>query len=257
VASVPLNSQMIQLLENHSYTTAESFQEAIKGLRVRVINDGNPTMLTVNLSASATRMTTYYTYCNGADTIYRTYDFIVAQSAAHYNQFKNHYAGSLALFNEQPSDSIEGSQYLYLCPMGGTNVKVSFDAFVRQFKENHPYAIIHYAELLLPVSDISEVDRPDLVVALKCYNDGTTVSIPDLYDSYTSSGYDGKYDSDRGLYRLRITQHLQKIMNSGMDLGTLLVLNGRRSSPYHAIVNGTDPAQTSNNPIRIEFVYSE
>ena len=78
-----------------------------------------------------------------------------------------------------------------------------------------------------------------------------------MFDAYTSSGYDGRYNEASGCYRLRITQHFQKIVKSGMDLGTLLVLNDRRSSAMHTVINGSNATLTVSNPIRIQFVYSE
>lgn len=257
VAAMRFNSNFLPFLNNRSYDNSADFVEQVKGIRIRLVNDGTPLMATVNLAASATKLTVYYRYVNSEDTISRTYDFVVSSSAPHFNQYKNTYFGSLATFNTNTADSLDGSRYLYLSPMGGTNIKVNFNAFVSQFRSQHPYAVIHYAELLLPVADISPADKPDLIAAFKCFSDGAVASIPDMYDTYTHSGYDGKYDSDKGYYRLRITQHFQKIVKSGMDLGTLLVLNGRRSSALRTVINGSDLTATSGNPIRIEFVYSE
>lgn len=257
VVSMNLNENFLALVRNQRYGSAEEFEEMMKGVRIRLVNDGTPMMATVNLAASATRLTTYYRYINGSDTIARTYDFVVSQTAPHFSRFVNNYSGSLATFNANTADSVDGSRYLYLSPMGGTNIKVNFNAFVQQFSQLHPYAVIHYAELLMPVADIAPADKPDMIVAFKCYNDGTVVSIPDIYDTYTYSGFDGKYNADQGYYRMRITQHLQKIVKSGMDLGTLLVLNGRRSSALRTVINGSDPTMTANHPICIRFVYSE
>ena len=78
-----------------------------------------------------------------------------------------------------------------------------------------------------------------------------------MYDAFTYKGFDGTYDNTKGYYRMRITQHLQKIMREGRDFGTLLVINGRRSSPARIKLNGASSAATANNPIRIEFIYSE
>ena len=161
------------------------------------------------------------------------------------------------MFNSSTTDSVDGNRYAYLCPMGGTNIKVYFDSFVSDFHRQHPFAVIHHAELILPIADVAPNSKPELLAAFKCYLDGYVVSIPDMYDTYTSAGYDGHYDAERRCYRMRITQHLQKMLNSGMDLGTLLVISGRRSSPEHTVINGADLTATSGNPIRIEFVYSE
>ena len=256
VASIRLNENFLSYVRNRSYADAAEFENAIKGIRVRLVNDGTPQSATINLAASSTKISTYYRYANVSDTIARTYDFVISQSAPHFSQFKNHYVGALSTFNSNTGDSIDGSRYLYLSPMGGTNVKINFDSFARQFHAEHPYAVIHYAELLLPVSDISPEAKPEMVAALKYTADGTLTNVQDMYDN-TFSGFDGKYNDGAGYYRLRITQHFQKIVKGSADYGTLLILNTRRSSPMRMVVNGTNPALTGNNPVRIEFVYSE
>ncbi len=257
VVNMKLNSNILSLLDNQTYLTAADFDQAMKGLRIRLVNDGTPQMATVNLAAAATRMTVYYAYQNEDESVYRTYEFTIGHSATHFSQYKNHYIGTLATFNSNRSDSIDGSRYVYLSPMGGTNVKLDFNAFVQQFKAAHPFAIIHYAELILPVADIAMDKKPELLAALKYYSDGTVVNIPDMYDALTYQGFDGSYNAETGCYRLRITQHLQKLIRNGVDYGTLLILSGRRSSAAHTILNGYDATATANNRIRIHFVYSE
>ena len=257
VIKIKLRQSFVSLLSNHNYTTADDFLAAVKGMRVRVVNDGTPVMAAVNLSAAATNITVFYTYDNEGEAIARTYNFSISTAVPHFTHFTSYYAGALSVFNTNTADSVEGSRYLYLSPMGGTNIKVNFDAFVRQFHQQHPFAVVHYAELLLPVADIAPDARPDVIAALKCYLDGEVSNIPDMYDTYTYSGYDGSYDAERGCYRLRVTQHMQKLVKSGSDLGTLLVINARRSSPNHTVINGYDRTATSGNPIRIHFVYSE
>ena len=116
--------------------------------------------------------------------------------------------------------------------------------------------MFHYAELQLPVADLSPAYKPDMVAALKLNADGSMSSVQDMYD-VSFSGYDGPYSENGKYYRLRITQHLQKMLKAGSDYGTLLVLNARRSSPARLVLNGTSPSATGNNPIRIRFVYSE
>ena len=256
VVSMRLNENFLAYVRNRSYASSTDFETAMKGIRVRLVNDGTPQAATVNLAAAGTGLGIYYRYANGSDTIARIYNFVVSQTAPHFCQFKNYYTGALATFNTNTGDSIEGSQYLYLSPMGGTNVKVNFNSFIQQFHVDHPYAVIHYAELQLPVASISPTQKPDMVAALKVNADGSLSSVQDMYD-ISFSGYDGTYSDNGGYYRLRITQHLQKMLKEGSDYGTLLVLNARRSSPARMVLNGTSPSATGNNPIRIRLVYSE
>ncbi|MBO4307398.1 MAG: DUF4270 family protein [Bacteroidales bacterium] len=255
VAHIKLDNRVLSYFVMKSYANADEFAEAFKGLRIRLVNDGTPMMATVNFAAAATRLSLYYAYVADTQYTYRYYDFTVGHDATHFMQFKNNYTGVLSTFNSNVNDSLLGTRYLYLSPMGGTNIKLYFDNFITQFKQQHPYAVIHSAELVLPVADISPVDKPGYIAAFKCYLDGTVVSIPDMYDNY--SGYGGKYDEQTNSFRLRITRHLQKMLTSGMDLGTLLVIDSRRSVPSHSVFNGFDATATSGDPIRIEFIYSE
>lgn len=257
VASMHLSNAFAALIDNHTYASADDFYNVLKGIRIRLVNDGTPVMAALNLGASSTRITTYYYYYNGGDTIYRTYEFVVGHDTPHFMQFKNSYKGDLACFNNGSADTLDGSRYLYLTPMGGTNLRLNFGQFVAQFHQDHPYATVHYAELLLPVADIATDEKPDLIAAFHYLADSSLVSVADLYDKYTGNGYDGTYDDDHLYYRIRITQHWQKLLRAGVDYGTLLVVNSRRSSPLRTVLNGSDSVATGGNPLRIHFVYSE
>ena len=74
-----------------------------------------------------------------------------------------------------------------------------------------------------------------------------------MMDITSMARFDGTYDASRNCYRLRVTQHLQGLLRAGVDHGTLLVLNSRRSSAARAIINGLS---ATNHP-RIEFIYTE
>ena len=62
------------------------------------------------------------------------------------------------------------------------------------------------------------------------------------------AGFDGTYLKDKNCYRLRISRHVQQLLRTQQDYGTLIVLNSRRSSALSVVVN---------KPIRIEFIYTE
>lgn len=256
IADMRLNDNFVSLIEDANLQSADDMVETLKGVRIRLLNDGSPVMATINLTASATRVTTHYRYITGGDTMARQYEFTIGHSAPHFSRFVNNYSGSLAAFMGGGADSLAGNRYLYLFPMGGTNVKLDFGSFVRQFSSQHPLAVIHHAELLLPVADISPSDHPSTVAAFRCNSDGTLSSVPDYYDPYTFSGYDGGYDS-AGYYRIRITQHLQKLLRAGDDNGTVLALYEQLYDARRVVFNGFDTSATSGNAVRLRFVYSE
>ena len=250
-----LNRHANALFEGKTYTKAE-FMAAVNGIRIRLVDNHHPAMMTVNFAAQNTKLTVYRKY-HDSDTSYETLQdgFSISTGARHFNHYSHHYIGNLATFNTNRKDSVAGGQHLYLDPMGGTRIKLDFDSCIKAFRAAHPNAVIHYAELLLPVSNDSPASNPpDDLLAFRCGID-TTAYVYDMIDPYVSSGYDGTCHQDNGYkyYRLRMTQHLQKLLRDGVDYGTLLVINSRRASAKRAVLNG----YAHSNPPRIAFVYSE
>lgn len=253
VVSLKLTPAFAALIENKNYSSSDEFEDAVKGFHISLDNSTGHYMAAINLAASATRLTVYYTYTSGGQGLYRTYDFAFGSNVPHFSHFSKNFIESLSTFNSNKQDSVRTLGQLYLCPLGGTNIKFNVDSFVRQFHKDHPLAIIHYAELVMPVSVETTTGHPESIAALKRFANGLVANIPDMYDIFTYSGFDGTYDSAKKCYRMRVTQHFQNLVREGRDYGTLLVISGRRTSMEHAIVNGDNVA----DPIRIEFVYSE
>ena len=256
-ARMRLDESINAYFTEQKYSSNDELADALKGLRIRILNDGKPVMANVNFASANTSLDVYYTYANASDSNKRVYNLIVCRSAVHFLQFKNHYDGAMEYFNTASNDSLDGSRYLYINPMGGTNINLNFTEFVADFHQKHPHAVIHMAELLLPVADVSPEQRPEVIASFKYNSEGVLYSIPDLTDAYTSLGYDGSYDATRGCYRMRVTQHLQKLVSEGTDRGMVLVLNSRRTSPLYAIAKGCDRALNGDDAVRIQFVYSE
>jgi len=225
---------------------SEEFIAATKGLRIRIVETSDEGMMSINFAALQTCMSAYYHY--GEDTNSYHYDFLVGSGAAHFTHFSHDYTGTAF-----GAAQIAGGTNLFLTPLAGYNVHLSFDNALQSFRRDHPLAVIHYAELLMPVSsDVTSLPMPDQIVVNRC-TDSTDTYIDDYIDAYTYHGYDGKYDSERGLYRARITEHFQNILREGRDPGMTLVLNSRRSSArYTKLLGSSDP-----NPVRIEIVYTE
>lgn len=255
VVRLKLSDDFAALLSNKSYDNGDAFEEAIKGFQISLApSTSQRNYVSINLSASNTRLSAYYTYDNNTgNPAPRTYDFAFGTDVFHFSHFDKNFTGACSTFNTNKTDSI-GGRVLFLSPMGGTNIRFNIDSYVRKFHQEHPLAIIHYAELILPVNQAnSSSDHPDALAAIKIYPNGVVANVPDMYDPITYSGFDGTYDADNKCYRMRITQHLQDIMRDGRDNGTLIVLSGRRTTCQHAAINGT----TEADPIRVAFVYSE
>ena len=228
--------------------TGDEFLAAAKGLAVSIVGDADQGMLSINFATTATCLTAYYHY--GTDTLGYTYDFLFGGGVAHFTHFTHDYSGT-ALAG---ADSIDGSQELYLQPLAGYNALLNFDSVVRKFHEDHPLAVIHHAELLMPVASTAPAERPGQLVALASDENGALSLIPDYTDAYTYRGFDGTYDESRNLYRIRITQYLQRLLREGPTGGINILLDARRSSALTTILTGP---QSANDKPRIVFVYTE
>ena len=235
--------------------TYEDFFDYSKGIAIKLA-DNSQTAITVDLSASNTTLRLYYHTDNVDSTL--QFIFTINGSAGHSMYFAHDYTGTaLAPFANNRKDSINGTDRLYLEPLGGTRVRLGFQSFLDRFRKKHPSAVIHYAELLLPVAEgLNDTSMPVRILALKNHADGTSTYVTDanvLTNAYTFGGFDGYYDRQKKQYRLRVTRHLQELMRSGKDYGTELIIDSRRSSAFRTVINGT----ATDNPIRIDFVYSE
>lgn len=228
--------------------SASDFVASAKGLRIRVIDDDSDTgIVAFNFAATKTRLTAYFHH--DGDTTESQYIFVVGNGAKHFMHFDHDYTGTI--FDN--TDSIGGSQRLYLEPFGGYKLHISFDSALRAFHTSHPTAAIHYAEMLLPVADEAPAVKPDSVLAFGYQSDGTMTQISD--QRYYMGG-DGAYQSGSNRFRLRVSMHLQHLLyqNGGSDYGTCLMLYYSRKHPAaRTIINGTSTA----NPVRIVLTYTE
>ncbi len=229
--------------------SAEDFITATKGLRIRITDAGDDGMLGINFKATNTCITVYHRY-SADDTVDATYPFLLGNGTSHFIHFEHDYTSSVT----GGADSIDGTAALYIEPLAGYNLLISFDSAVRAFVAAHPTAVLHHAELLLPVTSPTTPSLPDRILAVAKRDSANDVYTDDLMMDITSMArFDGTYDASRNCYRLRVTQHLQGLLRAGVDHGTLLVLNSRRSSAARAIINGLS---ATDHP-RIEFIYTE
>ena len=231
--------------------TAEDFLAETKGLRICILNSSDEGMVTIDFSSLNTCLRAHYHYVY-ADSIYSSvYTFLLGTETAHFTHFSHDYSGTLfASGNPFP-----GTYRLYLEPLAGHRVKLSFNNAVRDFHAAHPWAVIHHAELLLPVApEALGADQPDQLLAFgKSATSEDWYYIDDLINVHDLAGFDGTFHEDLGLYRIRVSQHLQGLLRLGFDPGIMLQINACRHAAQRTILNGVSP---SDKP-RIAIVYSE
>lgn len=245
--SLKLNSTINPVI--HRTATAEEFIAQTKGLRIRLTSAGDEGLIGIDFSMATTCLRTYYHYASSDTTNSGFYTFLMGAGTSHFTHFEHDYSGTLFA----SGDKIPGTVRLYLEPMAGHQIRMSFNRDLQAFHAAHPWAVIHHAELIMPVAPESPTLWPDQILTLGHMEDSTDFYINDLTDLYTLSGYDGSHHEEGNYYRMRVTQHLQTLLRQGKDPGLLLLLNSRRHSAQRAIFNGIG---TTNRP-RIVFVYSE
>lgn len=254
VVRMRLNDNFLNILRGHNYSNDELLS-AIKGIRIRIIDEGTPVMLTLNFNGAQTGVTVYRTYRGSIDTTQLENILAIGSGGNHFNRFVHKYSASSPMyrFMTNRKDSIDGAEKLYLEPMGGTRIKLNFDKAIKKFHKEHPNAIIHYAEIRVPLASSADAFPPEQLMPVRIDANGRNLSIPDMMDSYTMGTLDYKYNATTNAYHLRITQYLQSLLRSNADYGTYLVINSRRASANRTIVNGYN----ASDPIRIVVVYTE
>lgn len=248
---VRMNESIYPVLRQNC--TTEEFLERVKGMSLKLAEYSNK-MMTIDLSATNTRLTLYY-HTENVESL--QYVFVINKEVGHSMYFQHDYTGkAIEAIANHTVDSIAGGQRLYLEPLGGTRVRLNMQSFINRFRKEHPWAVVHYAELLLPVSSEGDTHKPVRILANKCFSNSPSVMITDanvLSNPYTYTGYDGYFHREEGYYRLRITRHLQELLRAGRDYGTELYIDARRSTPFRTVIKGTD----TDDPVRVVFIYSE
>ena len=214
----------------------DAFAEATKGLRISVLPAGSDEgMMAVNLSDTRTLIRVHYHY----DTSAYTFDLSIS-NGKHFTHFAHDYSGTVL----DGVRSLDGASRLYLDPLGGFKTVVSFDRSIRAFREAHPRAVVHNAELLLPVAAEADAKRPRRLIA----TNGTR-----YITDYISAGVDGYYHSDSSRYRIYMPLHLQSLMRDGFDKGIHLLIDARGSVAERTVLNGYN----ETDKIKINFIYTE
>lgn len=254
-----LNNTIHQYMSQQ--VSSSDFLDNIKGVRLEM-NDSEsdePVMVTVNMIT--TRLTAYYSRQIDNDSVATTqYSFIFGHQSGlttrHFTHFKHKFDGSaLSRFASESgrNDTIGGNAETYLKPMGGTRVIYKLNtAWYRKFRSEHPYAVINYAELLLPVASGDTNTLPKRLLAYKGTGRDATL-VADATDGSRYTGFDGYFNTERNCYRMLFVRHLQQILTENSDPGTTIAIDARRSSPQSAVINGT----SKTDQPRIALIYSE
>ncbi|MBQ9417668.1 MAG: DUF4270 family protein [Bacteroidales bacterium] len=214
-----------------------------KGMRLRIVSGYHDEgMVTLDFAATSTCLTAYYHY--GPKPYTDSYQFSLAHHFMHY--WHDYSATGVAV----GSDSINGTNRLYIEPLAGYRLKVDFDSALTAFRTAHPSAVVHRARLMLPLAEGDWTPYPDRLVAT--YQSDATGKESYIND-YALTGVDGYCDSTARLYAINMPRHMQSLLRSGHGGSLYLSINSRRNAANRAVLRG----YRTSNPLKLAIVYTE
>jgi hypothetical protein len=239
-------------LENNS-----NFAAFFNGLKVMppqgtVVNNNEAAILYFALTASATKMSLYYsTISTNGDTTKRVIAFPINSSSVRFNTFEHDYSGSEveSQLNQATADSV----YTYTQAMAGVETLISFPSLVEKYKDSN--IVVNKAELVLPTADGSYAKygfASSLIVASKD-DMGNLEFIPDYFEG--ESYFGGFYDPITQSYRFNVGRYVQGLLNGTINSdGLTLLLTGSAVKAERAVIFGP---KNLNRQIRLNLYYSK
>lgn len=239
------------------FTSSSSLISATKGLCIKAnlsLSDGDGALVYIDQSdSSSTGVNLYYRKTETADTS-SVQKFGIGSSSYQFSRYRYNYTGTaLTPFVNNIHDSIEGNPNLYIQNLSGVCAKINLPD-LKEWNEAHPGAIINNAILVLPL--ITDAVNNEPIPQLICQAYTATGSKTPILDLSTTTSeailtsFGGKYDSNKKEYRMRITRHVQNILNGEFKGNGLNIIGyNRRTVANRSVIDGSK--------ISLEIHYSE
>lgn len=236
---------------------SKNFNAFFNGLKimppqVAVVNNNEAAILYFALTASATKMSLYYSAIDtNGDTTKKVVDFPINSLSVRFNTFEHDYSGSEvgSHLGQAETDSI----YTYTQAMGGVETLISFPNLVEQYKDSN--IVVNKAELILPAAGGSYANfgfASSLILANKDAN-GNLEFIPDYFEE--ESYFGGFYDPITQSYRFNVGRYVQGLLNETIvSDGLTLLLTGSAVKAERVVIFGP---KNSNLQIRLNLYYSK
>ncbi|MCQ2327615.1 MAG: DUF4270 domain-containing protein [Bacteroidales bacterium] len=264
-----LSNDFLSRIMSRRYESGEEFMQDFKGIKITASNtDASGMMVSVDLSASLSGMTVYYTTTSGHREKYKL-NFPV--SGRMFMHIDKDYSGSrLAGLNSKSTRkaSIDAGEYISVAALGVAEAKLDLAGLKEWHQLDSLKGIaINRAELILPVADISG-DPSTYPKSLVCYrkNQDNDSSFFFIKDEVIASYVNGTsyYDTTINAYRILLTSHLQAYLNGAYD-GTdaeknkkttiYIMPNPRINSAARVVLNGPSYSDPARRP-KLYITYS-
>lgn len=198
------------LSESSSFDDVAEFIEYIQGFKISASRPGDigeGAIIGLDLLAAQSKLTLYYH--NELDTT--AFDFVINESAQRYLGFEHTFEPSIqSLLDDQSAED----EQLYLSSMAGVNVQVDLPSLIGL--TDTLQGAFNKVELVLPVTNLMDDQFfPERLFAVYATDEGDILSIPDIFEGELHS--DGKYDADKGEYRVNITRYAQQVVTGVIE----------------------------------------
>jgi len=163
-------------------------------------------------SDAATRLTVYYAELGGPDEIPNSADFIVSKSTCKaFTQIKHQYRGT-PIQNLALGQDIDGGQNCYL--QSGQGTRVAIDINNTKWLKEYRGVTINRAELIIPYEHNSKYNPIESILIFYKENGSE-------FFTYAETG--GNVNVSTGLYRVNLTNHLQKYLAGNVNTDEILI----------------------------------
>lgn len=247
---IPLNNSfgMSLIADSGYYANNDTFLLQYQGLYITTTPvSSNGAIIYFDPVSENTKITLYY-HNDSQDTL--SFDFLINENCAYFNQFVHDYSGSTFYNNINTDSSLDN---LFIQSMGGVKAKISLNDLI-SWKDSGKIAI-NKAELVLRINDLNNdmqlFPQPErLLLEIVDNNDGFDGPI----DYYMESDYfNGYYGEQSMTYVFNITGHVQRIIN-GEETNTELYIfpESNKISSERIVIANSD-----TNKIKLNITYSK
>ena len=250
-------NKFVSRSKGNEFNSNAAFLEYFKGLYVVAdLVQGDGSIVSVSLTNDNSALTMYYHDANDPSTALK-YRMVISDSSVRVGTInhKDYAEAEQELQDQLHGDYTSTTEKLYVQTGLGVKTIVSFPNIKQQFEGKK--IIVHRAELVMTRmnnTDTTQYGIPSSVYLTRL--DSTTMKPTYVADYYVYLG--GAYDSKKDEYRIRVTKHLQYLIEGTSTANDVsLILTAAATRMNRVVFYGTNPASLSSKRMRLEMYYTE
>ncbi len=237
-----------------NFASNENFRQFFKGIYITadpVNESGKGALLSYNLISDLTSLKVYY-HNNEEDSL--QYNFLISNAGGRYGHYNHYdYTDAEDLLKQQIifGDTTQGSNKIYLQPLGGVKTYLRFPT-IASLGSN---ISINEAKLIFTNHEpASAFNNPSRLIIGKLTDDQGNTTLLD--DQYEGDSYFGGFYSGESQYSFRLSRYIQQRILSPdtEDFGLAMLIPGASSVPQRVVLNGSG---TESGKIRLKITYTK